>query len=201
LVDGQPSSVAPEVDAGAQVKRLLAAARKHRLRILLLSMLGLVLGALVATFVPDLYESRTLLLLRQRELIDDSRLLRAISEKPLIQKEETLENELLSFQWIHDVLKECEWLEYARIKDNATLISELIHRIQEKEYFKVGMSTDPGGELLVELSFVWDDPVKARDFVKKARKNWINRRDDEHRRYWRKQRDDFEKILQERSLA
>ncbi|MCC7172869.1 MAG: hypothetical protein IT459_20640 [Planctomycetes bacterium] len=201
MVEGQASSMGPEVDAGAQVKRLLAAAGRNRLRILLLGLFGLAMGALIATFVPDLYESRTLLLLRQRELIDDSRLLRAISEKPLIQKEQTLENELLSFQWIHDVLRECEWLEYARIKDDPKEISDLIHKIQEKQYFQVAMSTDPAGELLVELKFRWDDPIKARDFVKKARKNWINRRDDEHRRYWRKQRDDFEKILQERLLA
>jgi hypothetical protein len=99
-----PAGGGPQLEASQQMKRILRAVRKNRFTIAILGAAGLILAAGVATLIPDLYEAKTLVVLRERELIDDSNLLKALRDKPLAQKEQTLAEELKSFAWIlaHD---------------------------------------------------------------------------------------------------
>lgn len=187
-----------DIDAGAQIRRLLAAARRNRFRLVLFAAFGLVVGAAVATVVPDRYESQTRLIIRERELIDDSRLLRSIQEKPLVQKEATLAAELKSFAWIYETLQQVEWPEFAAIRGQPAKVHELVDRVRAPGTFGVDVSTDAVGDLLVTISFNWFDPVKARDFVLVTRKKWIQRREEEQRSYWKQQLLEAEKILGER---
>lgn len=188
-------------DATRQLRRLLRAAKEDRFRILLLGAVGMILGGFVATLLPTLYESKTLLLLRERELIDDSRLLRSIQDKPLVQKEQTLEQELKSFSWIVDVLEEVEWPEYAAIRNDPAQVRKLVEKVRDPEHFSVDVQTNPAGELLVEISFRWYDPKKAHDFVRAARRNWIRHRDEDTRNYWRAKLLQAEEIVRERRRA
>lgn len=190
-----------DLDAGKQIKRVLKAALDHRFRIAILGSLGLILGGAVSTFVPDLYESQTTMLVRERALIDDSRLMKAIEDKPLDQKEQTLEAELLSFMWVRDVLEKCEWPEYAQIQHDPAKVREFVDRVRENKHYKVDLSTDAAGELLIKLSFAWHDAAKARDFVLWTRKNWITRRDEEDKKYHRQKLDEFNIVVGERQTT
>lgn len=187
-----------EEDSGKQLKRIFRAAKEHRFRLIVLSAIGMILGGFVATLIPDLYESKTLLLLRERKLIEDSHLMQAIAEKPLAQKEQTLEQELRSYMWIRQVLERVEWVEYARIRHDPTKVQDLVEQVRDPEHFQVDVSTDPAGELLVSIIFNWFHPRQAHDFVRAARKNWITHRDEESQGYWRQQLNAAEGILRKR---
>jgi hypothetical protein len=196
-----------EVDSSAQLRRLLKAARASGGRLVLFGSIGLILGAFVATLLPDLYESRTLLLLREREMIDDSSLLRAIEDKPLTVKEAALAEELRSFLFINSVLRKSDWPEYEAIVQrrergdrtaDADLL-ELVDKARDEKHWKVTMNSAASGELQVGLKFKWFDPEKAYRFVREARQFWIASRDDEYKKYFRRQLAEAEKVLETRT--
>ncbi len=213
-----------EVDAGAQLKRIVAAARSSVGKLFVYSVVGLILGTFVASILPELYESRTLVLLRERQLVEDSAILRAIEDKPLQVKEQTLEEEFKSYGFIDRVLERAGWKEYQDIKHRMAKPEEfvkgdsvaaaraiekirkqaqddqqkLIEKVRKDKYFNVGVNTSAAGELLVNLTMKWFEPKLARDFVFEARKYWVSKRDDEYKRYYRKQLEDAEKTLEAR---
>ncbi|MFG0319033.1 MAG: hypothetical protein ACF8XB_17305 [Planctomycetota bacterium JB042] len=201
MADEIPGLESREADSGKQLKRILRAAKEHRFRLIVFSAIGMILGGFVATLVPDLYESKTLLLLRERRLIDDSSLMKAIEEKPLAQKEQTLEQELRSYAWIVEVLKRVEWIEYANIRHDPAKVKDLVEKVRDPKHLNVDVSTDPAGELLVEIIFKWFHPRQTHDFVRAARKNWITHRDEESQAYWRQQLTVAESIVRERRDA
>ena len=190
-----------EQDAGKQIRRILRAAKENRFRLIVLSAVGMILGGFIGTMIPDIYESRTLLLLRERKLVDESRLIRAIEDKPLAQKEQTLEQELRSFSWIVQVLERVEWVEYSQVRRDPAKRKDLVEQVRDPDHFEVDVATDPAGELLVEIIFKWFDAQKAHDFVRAARKNWISHRDEESKAYARHQLDGYEVIVRERKVA
>ncbi len=187
-----------EASAGEQLRRLLRAARENRYRIVMFAAVGMILGGMIATVVPDLYESKTLLLLRDHQLIDDSKMIKAIQDKPLAQKEQTLMSELRSFRWILDVLQRVEWVEFAEARNDPARLAQLVEKVRDPKYFDVEIDTDAAGELLVTLAFRWFEPRKAHDFVLEARRSWINRRDEESKLYWGTKLKQAEAIVQTR---
>jgi hypothetical protein len=213
-----------ELDAGAQLKRILKAIRRSGPKLALYGAVGLILGTFVASIVPELYQSKTLILLRERQLVEDSALLRAIEDKPLVVKEQTLEEEFKSYLFIDRVLERAGWKIYQDIKrrlqspenyvkgdadksgramDNIRKLAqdaqqELIEQVREDKHFGVAVRDTASGELLVSLTFKWFDARMAKDFVLEARKYWVGKRDDEYKRYYRKQLDDAERSLEER---
>lgn len=192
-----------EIDAGAQIKRVLRAASASRLKLFLFAMSGLIVGGGIATVVPDLYQSKTLLLVRERQLIEDSALLRSIEDKPLAVKEQTLEQELKSFIFVNNVLKECEWLEYAEaVSGGPADVQELVEKVRDDKHYNVELQTSPTtGELMIQISFRWSRPDQAFQFVLHARKDWVRERDEENKRYYRSQLQDAERLLEERQRA
>jgi len=185
-------------EAADQIRRLIKAAREKRFRMVMFAAVFAILGGIVAAFIPDLYEARTKLLLRESKLIDDSVLLKAIQDKTLAQKERTLAQELTSFSWVDDVLKQVEWVEYAEVRNDPALLQELVHDVRDPSKFKVEIETDSSGELLVELIFKWYEPQKAHDYVLRTRKNWVERRIQSTQKYHTHQLTKAEEILADR---
>lgn len=213
-----------DLDAGAQIKRIGKAIQRSGPKLALYGAVGLILGTFVASIVPELYQSKTLILLRERQLVEDSSLLRAIEDKPLVVKEQTLEEEFKSYLFIDRVLERAGWKSYQDIKrrlqspenfvkgdadksgramENIRKVAqddqqELIEQVREDKHFGVAVRDTASGELLVSLTFKWFDARLAKDFVLEARKYWVGKRDEEYKRYYRKQLDDAERSLEER---
>ncbi len=183
-------------DTGFQLKRFLLAASRGKFRIFVFSVCGLILGAFVASLIPQLYRSRTLLLVRERQLVDDSRLVKAIAEKPLAQKEAVLSEEIKGFKFVLEIIEQNEWREYAEVKNDQARLTELVNKARSPKHFEVGVDDDPSGEILVQFAFNWYDPETARRFVDRVRRNWIRRREDDLRSSVRKQLADAQVILQ-----
>ena len=197
MADDQNTGVASQdFEAAEQVKRLLRAAQSHRYRMFLMASLFAIIGVAAALLVPDLYESRTLLLLRESKLVDDSILLEAIQDKSLAQKERTLSQELVSFSWVNDVLRQVEWVEWAEARGDSTKLQELVKKVRDPSKFEVQIDTDAAGELLVELIFRWYDPQQAHDYVLQTRRNWVDRRIQQTEKYWSIQLQRAEKVLE-----
>ena len=130
MVDDQNTGVtSQDFEAAEQLKRLLRAAQSHRFRMFLMAALFAIIGVAAAILIPDVYESRTLLLLRESKLVDDSVLMEAIQDKSLSQKEKTLRQELMSFKWIKDVLQQVEWVEWAEARGDSTKLQELVNKV------------------------------------------------------------------------
>lgn len=223
-MESRGASLSSELDAGAQIKRIGKALKRSGGKFALYGAVGLILGAFVASIIPDLYQSKTLVLLRERQLVEDSSLLRAIADKPLVVKEQTLEEEFKSYLFIDRVLERAGWKPYQDIKrrlqspqnyvkgdgdkggralDNVRKVAqddqqELIEQVRENKHFSVAVRDTASGELLVSLTFKWFDSRMARDFVLEARKYWVGKRDEEYKRYYRKQLDEAEHSLEER---
>lgn len=187
-----------DLGGGEQLKKILRAARDARLRLVLWGAFGLILGTGVASMMPDLYECQTLMLVRERQLIDDSTLLNSLKDKPLVQKEATLAQELRSYNWIYDVLEKAEWVEFAEVKHDRTKLNALIDKVRDDSKFKVAVETDAAGELLIKLIFSWYDAKQAHDFLRAARKNWIARREQESLKYWSGKQQSAEKLVAKR---
>ncbi|MFH0946771.1 MAG: hypothetical protein V2A76_16375, partial [Planctomycetota bacterium] len=190
-----------DFEAAEQLKRLLKAAKSHRYRMFLMAALFAIIGVVAALLIPDLYESRTLLLLRESKLVDDSILLEAIQDKSLAQKERTLSQELMSFTWVSDVLRQVEWVEWAEARGDSTKLQELVNKVRDPSKFKVQIETDAAGELLVELIFKWYDPQQAHDYVLQTRRNWVDRRIQQTEKYWSIQLQRAEKVLERHNQA
>lgn len=172
-----------DIDPGAQLKKVARGAREKRFLLMMLTTVGLILGAFVATLIPDLYESRTLLLVRERQLIQNSSIVRAIEDKSLKQKEQTLSQELKSFVWVKAVLDELQWPDYLAIRGDAAEISKYVDKVRDPKYFEVVTDTDAAGELLIEIMFRWFDAQRAADFVTATRTHWIDARQEDNLRY------------------
>ncbi|MBI4880111.1 MAG: hypothetical protein HY812_10710 [Planctomycetes bacterium] len=193
-----PDALMAEAGTGEQIRRLLRAARDNRFRIILLGAIGMIVGAGVATIVPDLYESETKLVLREWNLVEETRLLASIQDQPLAVKEDVLREELTSFEWIHDVLEKVEWIEFAEARGDGAKMFDLVNKVRDEAHFDIKMETSSAGELLVELSFRWYDPRMAHDFVLQTRRNWIARRIEESNKFWGKKLQDAEKLFRDK---
>ncbi len=193
-----PDTLMTEAGTGEQIRRLLRAARENRFRIILLGAIGMIVGAGIATLVPDLYESKTLLVLREWNLVEESRLLASIQNQPLGVKEDVLKEELTSFDWVYDVLEKVEWLEFAEARGDGARMLDLVNKVRDEAHFDIKIETDPAGELLVKLSFRWYDPRMAHDFVLQTRRNWIARRIEESGKFWGKKRQDAEMLFRDK---
>lgn len=209
---------AGEVDAGAQLKRMAKAAKAAFGRVVMASMVGLILGSFVAAIFPENFESKTIITLRERALVEDAAILRAIEDKPLAVKEQTLGEEFKAYTFIDAVLERAGWEDYKDIKrrilvpdtylkpgskDTVDSIrkkgftdqQEMIEKVRDDKHFKVIVTSSPGGELMLVLRFKWFHPAAARNFVLEARKYWVEKRDDEYKKYYRKQLEDADKAL------
>lgn len=191
---------AVDFDASAQIRRFGRAVKQSRFRLFLFTTIGVLLGALIGSLVPDLFEARALLLVRERELIENSTLLRAIREdKTLAQREQTLAQELRSYRWVQQVIERLGWPEYA-VLDPADK-RELIEKVRDPQKFTVQMTTDTSGDLLVALEFRWFDPRKARDFLQETYTHWIVTRDAENLSYYNAEFEKASSVLATRRAA
>ncbi len=190
-----PGGAAPGPEGGVQIRRLLLAAERGRFKIFISTLVGLILGAFVSALIPDQFRSRTLLLVRERPLFEDSRLIKAISEKPLVQKEATLAEEIRGFKNVIEVIQQNEWREYAEFRNDQSRLTELVEKVRNAKRFEVSVDNDPSGELLVQIAFKWYDAETARRFVDRVRRNWIKRREDESKEYVRKQLADAQELI------
>lgn len=201
MSDPQAASRMPDIDPGAQLKKILRGAREKRFLLLMLAAVGLILGAFIATLVPDLFESKTLLLVRERQLVDNSNLIKAIEDKSLAQKEQTLAQELRSFVWVKEVLEMVQWPEYLEKRGDPADVSEFVDKVRDPKYFEVEMDTDQAGELLMKIVFRWFEPEAAAQFVRSTRQHWIESRDQDNLRYHRRQLQELSDQKNEAELA
>jgi len=174
---------AADIDPGAQLKKVARGAKEKRFLLLMLTTVGLILGAFVATLVPDLYESKSLLLVRERQLIQNSSIIRAIEDKSLAQKEQTLAQELRSFVWVKEVLEELQWPDFLEVSNDAAEVSKYVDKVRDPKYFEIIMDTDAAGELLMKIVFRWFDPERAAAFVTQTRTHWIDSREEDNLKY------------------
>ncbi|MEW6745596.1 MAG: hypothetical protein AB1486_22830 [Planctomycetota bacterium] len=155
------------------VKRFLLVLRQKLFPILFVGATAALGGVALASFWPEQFQSKTVLLLKERKLIDNSDFMRSTQPVPLLVRQAVLQQELRARKWVKSVLDKLQWVEYHETAADTAARNAFLDKVQDPSRLRVDIQPDPKGDTLLVLSFSWDDPVKAHDFVLAMRDFWI----------------------------
>jgi len=155
-----------------QIQRYTRTLKERWYSIAVITTVALLIGYGLAQLWPESYESSTLFVLRESQIVvDESSLERALKPMKLGVKQYTLQKEIRSSSRLKAVLRELEWKEYIVAQMNPR--DEAIFYGRVREALNVSISESVTGDTQVTISFVWHDKYKAAAFCETMRDNWI----------------------------